>query len=73
MEVIQLQVTRGLSVEQTVEEMIEETHKTPDRAHDFIAYAHQLQAYAGEPLPQAMGIREAGEVLLKRLLFQTHV
>ena len=72
MKVVQLQVTGGLSVEETVEEMIEDAHENPDRARDLLAYAQQLQVYAGEPLRQHMDIGEAGEVL-KRFLFKPDV
>ena len=72
MEVIQLKVIGGLSVEETVEEMIEDAHENPDRARDLVDCAQQLQAYVGEPLRQDTDVREAGEVL-KRLLFEPDV
>jgi argininosuccinate lyase len=72
MEVIHLQVMGGLSVEESVEEMIEDAHQNPDRARDLIAYAKQLQVYMGEPLRQDMDVREAAEVL-KRFLFEPEV
>ena len=72
MEVIQLKVIGASSVEETVEEMIEDAHENPDLAHDLVAYAQQLQVYAGEPLRQDTDVREAGEVL-KRLLFEPDV
>ncbi len=72
MKVIQLQVTGPSSVEETIEKMVQEAHENPDRARDLVAYAQQLQVYAGEPLRQDMEVREAGEVL-KRLLFEPDV
>jgi hypothetical protein len=52
--------------------MIEQAHADPDSARTLIAWAEQLQVYAGEPLLPDMNVREAGDVL-RRLLFDRDV
>jgi hypothetical protein len=71
-EVMRFEVTGASSVKETIEEMTEEAHQNTDRGSDLVAYAQQLQAYAGEPLREDMEVREAGEAL-KQLLFESDV
>ena len=75
MEAMQLharQVWGGATGEEIVDEMIEQAHADPDSARTLIAWAEQLQVYAGEPLLPNMDVKEAGDVL-RRLLFDRDV
>jgi hypothetical protein len=72
MQVHARQVWGGATGEEIVDEMIEQARADPDSARTLIAWAEQLQVYAGEPLLPDMNVREAGDVL-RRLLFDRDV
>jgi len=71
MRVLQLNVLKtfgGSSGEEIVEEMVERAKEGPQRPHNLIAGAQQMQVYASEPLQPDMNLQEEGDVLRRLLL-----